>query len=229
MARKKTTTGKVNKKSSVLIVDDHPIVRRGLAELINQQPDLAVCGQAGDADEALKAIKDTNPNVAVVDISLRQTSGIELIKDIKVRYPRLVVLALSMHDETLYAERVLRAGASGYIMKQEATEEVISAIRTVLAGQIYASERMKEKMMRKLVTGASEPPASAVGALSDRELEVFTLIGQGFSTRRIAEKLYISIKTVETYRSHIKEKLNLADSSELLQYAIQWVTAHQGR
>jgi DNA-binding NarL/FixJ family response regulator len=172
-------------------------------------------------------IKELEPDIVIVDLSLKETSGVELIKDLKAQYANLPVLALSMHDESLYAERALRAGAKGYIMKQEATGEVISAIRKVLAGQIYASERMTAKMVRRLVGGAPEVGTSAIERLSDRELEVFLLIGQGYGTRQIAEKLFLSVKTIETYRAHIKEKLNLSDSAELLQYAIQWVSSRE--
>jgi DNA-binding NarL/FixJ family response regulator len=212
-------------KTKILIVDDHPIVRQGLAELINHEDDLVVCGQAEDSHQAMAAIKKLQPDLAIVDISLRETSGMELIKDIKAQYPDLVVLALSMHDESLYAERALRAGAKGYIMKAEATENVVSAIRKVMTRQIYVSDRMAAKMVRKLVGGGPDVGASAIDRLSDRELEVFSLIGHGFGTRQIAERLHLSVKTVETYRAHIKEKLNLADASELLQYAIQWTAS----
>ncbi|MHC4387497.1 MAG: response regulator transcription factor [Planctomycetota bacterium] len=224
MVRKKEQPKQAEeKKTKILIVDDHPIVRQGLAELINHEQDLTVCAQAEDAIEALRTIKEIEPNMVIVDISLKETSGLELIKDIGAQYGNLPVLALSMHDESLYAERALRAGAKGYIMKAEATENVVTAIRKVLSGEIYVSDRMAAKMVRKLVGGRRETGASAIERLSDRELEVFSLIGQGQGTRQIAEKLHLSVKTVETYRAHIKEKLNLADANELLQYAIQWV------
>ncbi|NIP27358.1 MAG: response regulator [Phycisphaerae bacterium] len=223
MARKKEEQIQAGKgQTKVLIVDDHPIIRQGLAELINNEPDLTVCGQAEDAPEAMEKIKDSEPDMVIVDISLKKTSGMELIKDIKAQYPNLPVLVLSMHDEALYAERMLRAGAKGYVMKAEATEKVIVAIRKILSGQIYVSDNMAAKMVRKLVGGSPDVGVSAIERLSDRELEVFHLIGQGYGTRQIAERLHLSIKTIETYREHIKEKLNLADSSELLQYAIQW-------
>jgi DNA-binding NarL/FixJ family response regulator len=212
-------------KTRILIVDDHPIVRQGLAELIDREDDFVVAAQAGDGHEAMAAIKEQQPDLAIVDLSLKQTSGMELIKDIKAQYPDLVVLALSMHDESLYAERTLRAGAKGYVMKAEATENVISAIRKVMTGQIYVSDRMAAKMVRKLVGGGPDVGASAIERLSDRELEVFSLIGQGYGTRQIADRLYLSVKTIETYRAHLKEKLNLADASELLQYAIQWAAS----
>jgi len=225
MARKKQADKTNENKTNILIVDDHPIVRQGLAELINHEDDLVVCGQAEDAHQAMKAVKELKPDMAIVDISLKETSGMELIKNIKAQFPNLPSLALSMHDESLYAERALRAGAKGYIMKAEATEKVILAIRKILSGEIYISEKMASKMMQKLVGGSIEISASPVERLSDRELEVFQLIGKGFGTRQISERLYLSIKTIETYRAHIKEKLNLADAAELLQYAIQWVNS----
>jgi len=229
MARKKQTEAEVENKTRILIVDDHPIVRQGLAELINHENDLVVCGQAEDSHEAMKAIKDLSPSMAIIDISLKETSGLELIKDVHSQYPDLPVLALSMHDEMLYAERALRAGAMGYIMKQEATENVIVAVRRILGGEIYVSDKMAARMVRKLVTGQIEPTTSQVDSLSDRELEVFHLIGKGHGTRQISERLHLSVKTIETYRAHIKEKLNLADAAELLQYAIQWASSCDGR
>jgi DNA-binding NarL/FixJ family response regulator len=226
MARGKKERIQADKsKTKIVIVDDHPIVRQGLAELINHEQDLTVCGHAEDAHEALGMIKESYPDMVIVDISLKETSGMELIKDIKAQYPNLPVLALSMHDESLYAERALRAGAKGYIMKVEATENVVTAIRKVLSGQIYVSDRMAAKMVRKLVGGRSQVGVSVIESLSDRELEVFQLVGRGFGTRQIAERLHLSVKTIETYRAHIKVKLDLEDASELLQYAIQWVSS----
>ncbi len=227
MARKKQADKADENKSNILLVDDHPIVRQGLAELVNQQTDLAVCGQAEDAYQAMKAVKELKPDMAIVDISLKETSGMELIKDLNSQYPDLPVLALSMHDESLYAERALRAGARGYIMKDEATEKVIMAIHKILRGEIYISDKMATKMMRKLVGSSTEVNTSPVDRLSDRELEVFQLIGKGFGTRQISERLFLSIKTIETYRAHIKEKLHLADSAEMLRYAIQWVNSRK--
>ncbi len=219
--------GKTNQyaKHRIVIVDDHPIVRQGLAQLIDQEDDLHICGQAEDAHEAMQAIRELNPDLVIVDISLRTTSGIDLIKDIKTQFPALPVLTLSMHDEALYAERALRAGARGYIMKQEAPEEVVAAIRRVLAGTTYVSQGMAAKMVNKIVAGPGEEGASPVDRLSDRELEVFRLIGEGYGTREMAEKLYLSVKTIETYRAHIKEKLNLQDANQLLRAAIRWANA----
>jgi len=227
MARKKQPDKADENKTNILLVDDHPIVRQGLAELINHQTDFVVCGQAEDAHQAMKAVKELKPDMAIVDISLKETSGMELIKDLNSQYPNLPVLALSMHDESLYAERALRAGARGYIMKDEATEKVIMAIHKILRGEIYISDKMATKMMRKLVGSSTELTTSPVERLSDRELEVFQLIGKGFGTRQISERLFLSIKTIETYRAHIKEKLHLADSAEMLRYAIQWVNSRK--
>jgi len=225
MGNEKTKAKNDNTKAKVLIVDDHPIVRQGLAELINAEKDLTVCALAEDAAQAMAAIKSAKPDIAVVDISLKEKSGIELIKDIKAQYASLPILVLSMHDESLYAERALRAGALGYIMKHEATDKVIVGIRSILSGQVFVSDKMAAKMVHKMVGGSASEGASPIETLSDRELEVFTLIGRGHGTRDIAEKLFLSVKTIETYRAHIKEKLNLASAGELLQFAIQWVNS----
>ncbi|MBN2536593.1 MAG: response regulator transcription factor [Spirochaetales bacterium] len=213
----------VIEKKRLLIVDDHPIVRQGITRLINYEDELMVCGEAGNAKEALEAVEREKPDMVIVDISLKGRSGLELIKDLRMRYQDLPVLVVSMHDESLYAERVLRAGAKGYIMKQEPPEKVLNAIRQVLSGKIFVSEKMREKMLQRYVLGSSQKNVSTVERLSDRELEVFRLIGKGMGTRQIAKELDLSIKTVETYREHIKEKLNLENSSKLLQYAIDWV------
>lgn len=212
-------------KHTVLIVDDHPIVRQGLAQLINQERDLEVCGQAEDAHAAMQAIRQLNPDLVIVDIGLKGSNGMELIKDLKVQYPNLPVLTLSMYDEAVYGERALRAGAKGYVMKQEATEKVVTAIRRVLAGEVYVSNGMAAKMVSRFVGGGTRTAGSPADCLSDRELEVFRMIGEGYSTREMAEKLHLSVKTVETYRAHIKDKLGLQDANELLRYAIQWVNA----
>lgn len=213
---------KAKKRSTVFIVDDHSIVRRGLRELINHETDLVVCGEAEHAPAALAAIKKLEPDVALVDLSLDGESGLELIKDIKARYPAVLVLVLSMHDETFYAERVLRAGAKGYIMKLQAADKILEGIRHVLRGEIYLSEPMAAKVLRKVAEGKTAIAGSPIDKLSDRELEVFQLIGTGLGTRHIAERLSRSVKTVETYREHIKLKLDLKDSAELTQAAIQW-------
>lgn len=213
--------GKKNKRT-ILIVEDHPIVRQGLAQMVNHEKDLTVCGAAEDPKQAVEQIELLQPELVLLDISLKGGNGIELLKNIKVRFPKTLILMLSMHDEALYAVRALRAGASGYVMKQEATEKVLTAIRHVLNGEIYLSDRMEKKMMQQLVGGRSSRTGSPLEDLSDRELEVFGLIGQGHGTRQIAEQLHLSIKTIESHRAHIKEKLNLRNANELVQHAIQW-------
>jgi DNA-binding NarL/FixJ family response regulator len=210
-------------RSTVFIVDDHPIVRQGLALLINREPDLAVCGDAEEASSALPRIEDMKPDLVVVDISLNGPDGMELLKSIRVRTVSLPVLVLSMHDETIYAERVLRAGANGYIMKQEATEKVLVAIRKILRHEVYVSDRIAREMLQHFVGGAPAANRSPIEGLSDRELEVLLLIGQGHATRQIAEELHLSVKTVESYQAHLKQKLMLRNARELVQYAIQWV------
>jgi DNA-binding NarL/FixJ family response regulator len=212
-------------KAKILIVDDHPLVREGLADLVNKEKDLVVCGQAEDAYQAMEAIRELKPDMVIVDISLKETSGLELIKDIKIQHPSLPVLTLSMHEESVYAERALRAGAKGYIMKREATKKVVTAIRKVLKGQLYLSEKMTTRLVRKFVDGKPEAGTSPIDRLTDRELEVFSLLGLGNGTRQISEQLHLSVKTIETYRSRIKEKLNLTSASELLQHAFQWVNS----
>ena len=225
----KQEQGEIDKnKVKIVIVDDHPILRQGLTNLINQEKDLEVCAQTEDAHQAMQSIKSLKPDVAIVDISLKETSGIELIKDIKNHFPNLLVLVLSMHDEFLYAERALRAGAKGYIMKEAATENVILAIRKILDDQIYLSDAMTAQFLRRLANGEPLIGSSSMERLSDRELEVFNLIGRGRGTRQIAEELHLSIKTIETYRENIKKKLNLADAPELLHYAFQWVKSQEG-
>jgi DNA-binding NarL/FixJ family response regulator len=205
----------------VLLVDDHPLVRRGLAELIALQPDLIVSAQSEDTAGALAAIDNDPPDIAVTDLSLQEGSGIDLIREMKSRLPRLAVLVLSMHEESLYAERALRAGASGYIMKHEATEKVLGAIRQVLAGEVYLAPKLASTLLSRFVSTHVAPGKSPLDALSDRELEIFTLIGQGLPTRAIAEKLNLGGKTVDTHREHIKQKLGFATANELLRYAIQ--------
>lgn len=222
-AQSKTTQGGGTHTIKVLLVDDHPVVRAGLGRLIDQQADMVVSGEAESASEALRVMADDEPTLAIVDISLKNSSGIELIKDIKVRHPDVPVLVLSMHDESFYAERVLRAGARGYVTKEEAASKVLEAIRRILAGEMYLSEKMASKMLTVFVQGPREEEGSTVDRLSDRELEVFELIGSGLQTREIADKLHLSIKTIESHRANIKRKLGLENATELLQRAIQWV------
>ena len=207
-------------RSRILVIDDHPIVRERLAELINQEPDLMVCGEADDARSAMEAIDKTVPDLALVDISLKDTYGIELVKEIKAQHPQVRTLVLSMHDESLYAERALRAGARGYVTKQEASKKVVGAIRQVLGGGIYVSEKMAGVLLGR-VAGDKQGNGSPADRLSDRELEIFQLFGEGLPVREIAKRLHVSTKTVEAHRTHIKEKLNIRTSPELLRYAIQ--------
>lgn len=207
----------------ILIVDDHPIVRQGLSQLLNQEEDFLVCGEAADAKQALAAVHLYHPSLAIIDLALGGTSGLDLIKAIHVERPEIQILALSMYEESLYAERVLRAGARGYIMKQEAPDRIVVAIRRILRGNIYLSKKMGEALLRQLATGRPPEISSPLGRLSDRELEVFRLIGQGVSLREIAQKLHLSIKTIETHREHIKKKLHLKNSRELLQHSIHLV------
>jgi len=208
-------------KTRIFIVDDHPIVREGLSLMMNRQPDLMVCGEAEEASTALQGITATSPDFLIVDISLNGPDGLDLLKSIRLRFPHLPVLILSMHDESIYAERALRAGANGYIMKQEATEKVLTAVRQILRQKIYVSDRIANRMLQHYINGSTDKPSSVAG-LSDRELEVFRLIGEGHSTRKIAEKLHLSVKTVESYQAHIKGKLSLKNGRELVQRAIQW-------
>jgi DNA-binding NarL/FixJ family response regulator len=212
----------VGRKIKVFVVDAHPIVRQGLALLINSEQDLVVCGEAEDAQSAMQSVTVVRPDIMVVDISLNGPDGLDLLKDIRMRHPDLPVLILSMHDESIYAERALRAGAQGYIMKQEATEKVLVALRRILSHEIYVSERIANRMLQRYIGSPTSERPSSVADLTDRELEVFRLIGEGHSTRQIAEELHISVKTVESYQAHIKEKLSLRSARELVQHAIQW-------
>jgi len=223
-----TVHGSGVKKRRVFVVDDHPIVREGLALMINREPDLIVSGEAEEAHGALKQIAATRPDLVIVDISLNGPDGLEVIKTIRTTDLVLPLLVLSMHEEMVYAERALRAGANGYIMKQEATEKVLVALRRILNREIYVSERVANKMLRQYISGAEAARRSPVSDLSDRELEVFRLIGEGHSTRQIAEELHLSVKTVESYQAHIKEKLSLRSGRELVQHAIQWAIQETG-
>src|SRR6202161_4899770 len=209
-------------KRKVLVVDDHPIVREGMTLLINREPDLTVCAAAEESNTAIEAIENLRPDLAIVDISLPGRDGLELLKMIRAKDPQMPVLILSMHGETTYAERALRAGANGHIMKQEATEKVLVAIRRILNGEIYVSDHIANKMLKHYITGSGTLRNSSIADLSDRELEVFRLIGEGHGTRQIAEELHLSVKTVESYQAHIKEKLSLRSARELMQHAIQW-------
>lgn len=210
-------------KKRVMIVDDHPVVRQGLALLIDQQPDLEVCAEADSVADAFSKFTEASPDLVIIDLSLKDGSGIELIKEIKARNEHARMLVSSMHDESLFAERVLRAGAKGYISKQEATGNIVDAARQVLDGRVYLSPRMSDQMLHRLVAAGDEADRSPIDSLSDRELEVFEMIGQGLTTRQIASKLDLSPKTVETYRENIKAKLNLPNGTALTRHAVQWL------
>jgi len=215
-------TMKKGDKASVYIVDDHPLLVQGLTDLINAQPDMKVTGTTPEWTVALSQFQKEKPDVVILDITLKNANGVEVLKNLRVHFPDLRVLMLSMHDESLYAMRALKAGAQGYIMKAAATEKVITAIRQILSGELYLSEEMSRRAMATLVGRKKETGGSPLEDLSDRELEVFTLIGEGLTTRQIADKLHLSVKTIETHRAHIKEKLNLKNSTELVQHAIHW-------
>jgi DNA-binding NarL/FixJ family response regulator len=206
----------------VFLVDDHPIVRQGLTLLINQEPDMIVCGEAEEAHSVPDALATLHPDILILDISLNGPDGLELLKLIRTTDNDLPILVLSMHDESLYAERALRAGANGYIMKQEATEKVLDAVRRILRHELYVSDRVNNRILQQLVARPSGNRKISIDCLSDRELEVFCLIGQGHGTRDIADTLHLSIKTVESYQAHIKEKLGLAGGRALMQRAIEW-------
>jgi DNA-binding NarL/FixJ family response regulator len=214
-------TGK-SKAVKILLVDDHPVVRDGFAELINREPDLSVCAAAEDRSGAIEAIEQTAPQLVVIDLTLKNSSGMELIKDIHARWPEMLLLVVSMHNETLYAERVLRAGARGYITKQQATRDILQAIRRVLAGGTYLNETTGAAILARLAAKPQIKEDTISDLLTDRELQVFELTGQGFNTREISSQLRIDMKTVETYRLRIREKLKLDSSSELLKLAIRW-------
>jgi DNA-binding NarL/FixJ family response regulator len=210
------------RKRTVFIVDDHPLVREWLTNLINQQPDLVVCGESEGAPQAFAAIGAARPDVAIVDISLRDSSGLELIKSLRESHPAVAVLVLSMHEESHYAGRALRAGARGYVMKRETTRKVIEAVRRILEGKLYVSETLTDVLAAHLLDHKKGVDLSPVEQLSDRELEVFDMLGRGLGTRQIAETLGISLKTVQAYCARMKEKLNLGSGTELLREAIHW-------
>ncbi len=224
----KTQTSVQTRKCRVLLVDDHPIVRQGLALLIDREADLSVCGEAEGANTAFQAIQTLQPDIVVLDISLSGPDGLDVLKEIRMKSGSLPVLILSMHDETIYAERAMRAGAHGYIMKQEATEKVLIAIRRILQGEVYLSDRLTNTMLQQFVRGTSPVKSSPLVALTDRELEVFRLIGEGHGTRQIADELHLSVKTIESYQAHIKEKLALRNARELVQHAIEWTVNLNG-
>jgi DNA-binding NarL/FixJ family response regulator len=206
----------------ILLVDDHPMVRERLAEVIQREEDLIVCGEADDRQKALAAVEVTQPDLAIVDLTLKHSHGLELIKDLRIRSPNLAILVVSMHDESLHAERVIYAGARGYITKQEATRNILQAIRTVLQGNVFLSDKMALRLAAKIARQPGSEQRAAIDTLTDRELGVFEMIGQGYGTRQIAHALRLHMRTVETYRARIKEKLHLRDADELRQFAIRW-------
>ena len=223
MAQPKQPQQRTIKKTRVLLVDDHAVVRFGIGQLINHQSDLEVCGEEEDASHALSAIEKLGPDLVIADISLKDSSGLELMRNIKAQHPKLPVLVVSSHDENIYAEVAFRAGALGYLTKQEALEKILTAIRRVLGGAIYVSDALAAKMLQQQVRGQTNINEPVVKNLSDRELEVFQMIGRWKKTSEIAKELHLSIKTIEYYREQIKLKLNLASASELTQYATSWV------
>ena len=212
-----------DRRTRVLLVDDHAVVRYGIAQLINRQSDMVVCGEEEDAGHALGAIEKLKPDLVIADISLKDSSGLELMRNIKAQYSGMPVLVVSAHDESIYAEIAFRAGALGYLMKQEALEKIVAAIRRVLSGNIYVSDALAAKMLQQQIRGKTDIQESPVKGLSDRELEVFQLIGQWKKTSEIAHELHLSVKTIEYYREQIKRKLDLKNSAELTQRATAWV------
>jgi DNA-binding NarL/FixJ family response regulator len=226
---KTNLTKKDRQRTRVLIVDDHPMTRAGLVHVINHQPDLVVCGEAENAAEALDALNTSAPDLVLVDITLPGKSGLELIKDVKAIHPGLPILVISMHDESLYAERVLRAGARGYITKHEGGEKLMQAIRHVLSGQIYVSEKMSAHILEIFSNRQALPVRSSIAQLSDREFEVFELLGEGLSGHEIAGRLHLSAKTVDAHRANIKSKLIIKTTSELISFAARWIEHRTSR
>ena len=210
-------------KKRVVIVDDHPLLRERLAQLINHELDLEVCGEAGNAQDGIQLIRNTGADLAIIDITLKGSSGLELIKSVKALSIGIPVLVLSMHEEALYAERALRAGATGYITKHQAADQIIQAVRRVLTGEVYLSERMTTSFLKSLTSAGVKSLSRPVDRLTDRELEVLELIGSGHTTREIAETLKVGVATVDTYRARIKEKMNFQKGTELQHYAIRWI------
>ena len=207
----------------VFIVDDHPLVRQGLAQIIDSQENLELCGEAEDAPSAMRGIETRKPDVVIVDISLQGNNGLELIKNVKAIHENIPILVFSMHDESIYAQRALRAGAKAYVMKKEPSDKIVEAINRILKGEIYVSARVADQVLHQIVNGPTNAATSPVDRLTDRELEVVQLIGRGLSTREIAESLNLSVKTIESHRAHVKEKLNLRNATELVQFSVQWV------
>jgi len=209
--------------TKVYIVDDHPLVRQGLAQIIGKEEDMEVCGEAEDALSAMRGVGSTQPDALVVDISLQGNNGLELIKNVRAVYESLPILVFSMHEESIYAQRSLRAGAKAYVMKKEPSGKIVEAIRRIVKGEIYVSPRVADQVLHQIVSGPANSASSPIDRLTDRELEVVQLIGRGLSTREIAESLKLSVKTIESHRAHVKEKLGLRNATELVQFCVQWV------
>jgi DNA-binding NarL/FixJ family response regulator len=224
VSKRDSRKSKLARKFGILLVDDHPLVRERLGDVSNREKDMTVCGEAEERFQAIDLINQSPPDLAIIDITLKNSDGLELIKDIHARWPKLPMLVVSMHDETLYAERVLRAGARGYITKQEATRNILLAIRRILDGHVYLNERVATQILTRIASpnGVASTNLRPTDMLADRELQVFELTGRGLNPRQIADRLHIGVKTVETYRARIREKLNLKDGTELLQLAIIW-------
>ncbi len=226
----KTTSKKTNpanlpdeNKKKILVVDDHPIVRQGLAQLISAEEDLELVGEASNTEDAMKAIAKLKPDLIIVDISLKGTSGLDLTKNVLLADPGMKILIVSSHEDSFYVDRALKSGAKGYLAKQEATDQIVTAIHKVLGGEIYVSEKMRDSIVSRFISGKGDEEKTSLYNLSDRELEVLRLIGQGLTTRQIAEKLFISAKTIDSHYANIKNKLNLSNSHELIQYSVKWV------
>lgn len=218
MSSPKSTGGRIR----VLVVDDHPAIREAIADIIADKMGMELVGQASNADEAFQLVQKMQPDVAVIDISLEDAHGLDLVQNIRAQYPKVQVVVFSMYDESVYAERAIRAGASGYLMKSEPTQSVVEAIRSVMQGEVYLSRRMASRMLSKIATGRSSSPGFAIDQLTDREMAVFQMLGEGYSVQEITQRLNLSRKTVETYRRRVKEKLDFETVAELLQYAVQW-------
>jgi DNA-binding NarL/FixJ family response regulator len=218
MSSPKSTSSRIR----VLVVDDHPAIREAIADIIADKMGMELVGQASNADEAFQIVQKMQPDVAVIDISLEDAHGLDLVQNIRAQYPHVQVVVFSMYDESVYAERAIRAGASGYLMKSEPTQSVVEAIRSVMQGEVYLSRRMASRMLSKIATGRSSSPGFAIDQLTDREMAVFQMLGEGYSVQEITQRLNLSRKTVETYRRRVKEKLDFETVAELLQYAVQW-------
>lgn len=215
-------------RRKILLVDDHPFMRAGLAQLIERQPDLMVVGEADSPADALRQVAKSPPDLVLTDLTMPGRSGLEFVKDLRAQYTKLPILVVSMHDEAIYAERALRAGAKGYIMKEAGGDNLLTAIRQVLKGEVYVSPRMAARVLEDLSARRPRGSSSPIGKLTDREFEIFRLIGQGKATRDIAEQLHLSTKTVDVHRSHIKEKLGLTDATALVRHAVRWLEAPSG-